>query len=206
MNPAAVASVRRKALVTGGATGIGRSAVLALARAGYDVAINYAHQREGGARNRAAEAEALGARTIAAAACDVSDEAAVRAMLKQVDDAFGRLDVLVNNAGTTASWKPQGPREPATRRMGPRLRRQRARPVPGDARRGAAAEERHEAPASSTPPASSACAPARSPCPTRRARRRWSTSPRRWPGTSAPRSASTPSPPAGWKATGCSAC
>jgi 3-oxoacyl-[acyl-carrier protein] reductase len=35
----------------------------------------------------------------------VSDDAAVRAMLKKVDEAFGHLDALVNNAGTTAKWK-----------------------------------------------------------------------------------------------------
>ena len=81
--------------------------------------------------------------------------------------------------------------------MGPRLRRQRARPVPGDARRRAAAEARARSPASSTPRASSACVPARSRCPTPRARRRSSTSPRRSPGTSGPRSASTRSRP-GW--------
>jgi 3-oxoacyl-[acyl-carrier protein] reductase len=38
-------------------------------------------------------------------ACDVSDEVAVRAMLAQVEAQFGRLDALVNNAGTTAKWK-----------------------------------------------------------------------------------------------------
>jgi 3-oxoacyl-[acyl-carrier protein] reductase len=37
--------------------------------------------------------------------CDVSDEAAVRAMMAQVDAQFGHLDALVNNAGTTAKWK-----------------------------------------------------------------------------------------------------
>jgi len=39
--------------------------------------------------------------------CDVSDEAGVRAMLKSVEQKFGRLDVLINNAGTTAPWKPR---------------------------------------------------------------------------------------------------
>jgi 3-oxoacyl-[acyl-carrier protein] reductase len=96
---------RKAALVTGAATGIGRSAVLALARAGFDVALNYSSS-EAAARETAAAAEKLGARTLLVR-CDVSDEAGVRAMLKGVEQAFGRLDVLVNNAGTTASWKPK---------------------------------------------------------------------------------------------------
>ena len=96
-------SERKKALVTGGATGIGRSAVLALAKAGYDVAINYASS-EAAARKTAAEAAALGATTLLLK-CDVSDEAGVRAMMKTVGDKFGHLDALVNNAGTTAKWK-----------------------------------------------------------------------------------------------------
>jgi 3-oxoacyl-[acyl-carrier protein] reductase len=94
---------RKKALVTGGATGIGRSAVLALARGGYDVAINYASSARA-AEALAGEAQALGARTLLLK-CDVSDEAAVRQMMKQVEEAFGHLDALVNNAGTTARWK-----------------------------------------------------------------------------------------------------
>ncbi len=94
---------RKAALVTGAATGIGRSAVLALARAGYDVAINYGSS-EAAARDTAAEAEKLGVKTLLVK-CDVSDEAGVRAMLAKVDAAFGHLDVLVNNAGTTAPWK-----------------------------------------------------------------------------------------------------
>jgi 3-oxoacyl-[acyl-carrier protein] reductase len=96
---------RKAALVTGGATGIGRSAVLALARAGFDVAVNYSSS-ETAARETAAEAEKLGARTLLVR-CDVSDEKAVRAMLRAVEEKFQRLDVLVNNAGTTASWKPR---------------------------------------------------------------------------------------------------
>jgi 3-oxoacyl-[acyl-carrier protein] reductase len=96
---------RKAALVTGGATGIGRSAVLALARAGFDCAVNYSSS-ETAARETAAEAEKLGARTLLVR-CDVSDEKRVRAMLRAVEEKFQRLDVLVNNAGTTASWKPR---------------------------------------------------------------------------------------------------
>ena len=96
---------RKAALVTGAATGIGRSAVLALARAGYDVAINYSSS-EKAARETAAAAEKLGAKTLVVR-CDVSDEAGVRAMAKKIEETFGRLDALVNNAGTTASWKPK---------------------------------------------------------------------------------------------------
>jgi len=93
------------ALVTGAATGIGRSAVLALARAGYGVALNYSSS-EKAARATAAEAEKLGAKTLVHR-CDVSDEAGVRKMIDTLRVQFGRLDVLVNNAGTTASWKPR---------------------------------------------------------------------------------------------------
>lgn len=98
-------AARKAALVTGAATGIGRSAVLALARAGYDVAINYGSS-EAAARATAAAAEQLGAKTLLVK-CDVSDEPGVRAMLTAVAERFGRLDVLVNNAGTTAAWKPR---------------------------------------------------------------------------------------------------
>jgi 3-oxoacyl-[acyl-carrier protein] reductase len=77
--------------------------VLALARAGYDVAINYASSAKA-AQETAAEAEALGAKTLLLQ-CDVADDAAVRRMLATVGEAFGQLDVLVNNAGTTAHWK-----------------------------------------------------------------------------------------------------
>jgi 3-oxoacyl-[acyl-carrier protein] reductase len=94
---------RRKALVTGGGTGIGRSAVLALAGAGYDVAIVYASSAKA-AEDVAAEAQTKGAQTLLFK-CDVSDDAAVRKLLGEVGAAFGHLDALVNNAGTTATWK-----------------------------------------------------------------------------------------------------
>lgn len=94
---------RKKALVTGGATGIGRSAVLALANAGYDIAINYGSS-QAAAQAVAKEAQVLGAQTLLVQ-CDVSDDVAVREMMATIDAAFGHLDALVNNAGTTATWK-----------------------------------------------------------------------------------------------------
>ena len=95
----------KAALVTGAATGIGRAAALALARAGYDVGVNYSSS-EAAARDTVSQAERAGSRTLLLK-CDVSDEAGVRTMIKNIADAFGRLDVLINNAGTTASWKPK---------------------------------------------------------------------------------------------------
>ena len=98
-------STKRAALVTGAASGIGRAAALALARAGYDVAINYS-KSEREAKAVAEEAGRSGVRAILCP-CDVADETGVRTMLKTVGDQFGRLDVLINNAGTTAAWKPK---------------------------------------------------------------------------------------------------
>jgi len=92
---------RKAALVTGAGTGIGRSVALALARAGYGVAVNY-RRSESAAKAVAAEVERLGAQALCCR-CDVADDAGVRAMLGAVDAAFGRLDVLVNNAGITSA-------------------------------------------------------------------------------------------------------
>ncbi|HWZ55241.1 MAG TPA: SDR family NAD(P)-dependent oxidoreductase [Verrucomicrobiae bacterium] len=92
------------ALVTGAATGIGRAAAVALAGAGYDVAINYSRS-ETAARETASQAQANGAKTLLFQ-CDVSDDPAVRKMLKAVEQEFGRLDALVNNAGITSNVRP----------------------------------------------------------------------------------------------------
>jgi 3-oxoacyl-[acyl-carrier protein] reductase len=92
------------ALVTGAATGIGRSAAIALARNGYDAVINYSRS-EDAAKLTAQQAEAAGARTLLYR-CDVSDDAGVRAMVAAIEKEFGRLDVLINNAGTTVDIEP----------------------------------------------------------------------------------------------------
>jgi 3-oxoacyl-[acyl-carrier protein] reductase len=96
---------RKRALVTGGATGIGKAAVLHLARSGYDVALNYRRSADA-ARAVAVEAQNAGAKVLLLP-CDVADDAAVRAMLKEVDAKFGGLEVLINNAGTTIATPPK---------------------------------------------------------------------------------------------------
>ncbi len=91
-------------LVTGGSRGIGRSAAIAFAREGFDVAVGYsrsAPEAEGVAK----EVAAAGARAGAFRA-DVSDDDAVRQMVGRVVGEFGRLDVLVANAGTTIDTPP----------------------------------------------------------------------------------------------------
>jgi 3-oxoacyl-[acyl-carrier protein] reductase len=93
------------ALVTGAATGIGRSAAIALAKSGYDIVINYS-KSEDAAKITARDAEAAGAKTLLHR-CDVSDDARVRAMLAVTEKEFGRLDVLINNAGTTVDVEPK---------------------------------------------------------------------------------------------------
>ena len=93
------------ALVTGASTGIGRSAAIALAKNGYDVVINFSRSEEA-AKITARDAEAAGARTLLFR-CDVSDDSCVRAMIAATEKEFGRLDVLINNAGTTVDVEPK---------------------------------------------------------------------------------------------------
>lgn len=92
-------SERKVALVTGSATGIGRATALRFAQAGYDVVVNYSRS-EDDARETLRLVEAAGAKGLLIA-CDIGEDAAVRAMIATIEQTFGRLDVLVNNAGTT---------------------------------------------------------------------------------------------------------
>ena len=89
----------KAALITGGGTGIGRATAIRFASEGADVAVNYSRSRQE-AEATVAQLEDLGTRAIAVQA-DVSDRAAVDRMVSTTCEAFGRLDVLVNSAGTT---------------------------------------------------------------------------------------------------------
>lgn len=86
----------RTALVTGASRRIGRAIALGLAAAGWDVAVHYRHsERE--AEEVAAAIRALGRRA-ATLQCDLTDEAAVRALPGRAAEALGRLSCIVNNA------------------------------------------------------------------------------------------------------------
>ena len=89
----------KAAIVTGAGTGVGRATALALAQQGCSVIVNYSRSRDA-AESTAREAVALGVKAIAFQA-DVADDRACRALVEVAERELGRLDVLVNNAGTT---------------------------------------------------------------------------------------------------------
>lgn len=87
------------ALITGAATGIGRATALRLAREGVHVTINYSRSEQE-ARVTQAEVETHGVQSLLYQA-DVSNDEAVRLIVKETIQTFGRLDILINNAGVT---------------------------------------------------------------------------------------------------------
>lgn len=89
----------KAAIVTGGSLGIGASIAIALAKEGVDVAINY-RRHDDEARKVVKQVEACGARGLAVKA-DVSSYKDAEGMVAQVVKTFGRLDILVCNAGVT---------------------------------------------------------------------------------------------------------
>ena len=87
------------AMVTGAGSGIGKQTALALAQEGY--AVVFVGRREEPLQAVAKQAESLGARALAVAT-NVSDPASVDSLFAKIKETFGRLDVLFNNAGTSA--------------------------------------------------------------------------------------------------------
>ena len=93
------------ALVTGSSRGIGREIARTLAREGYRVCINY-RVRQDCAEALAAELTAQGY-TVMVVQADVSDRAQVNAMVKKVEDTWGPVSLLVNNAGVAGQAQIQ---------------------------------------------------------------------------------------------------
>lgn len=94
-----VGTGRKCALITGAASGIGAATAIRFAKSGYDVVINYRSRKEG------AELVATACRehNVGAAIVrgDVADDIDCRSIAAEVAELFGRIDVLVNNAGVT---------------------------------------------------------------------------------------------------------
>ena len=92
----------RKALITGGDSGIGRAVAIAFAREGADVAINYLPEEEGDAQEVVQLIEAAGQKALALPG-DIQDESFCQQLVEQTVQGLGGLDILVNNAGKQTS-------------------------------------------------------------------------------------------------------
>ena len=88
----------RKALITGGDSGIGRAVAIAYAREGADVAINYLPEEESDAAEVIALIKAEGRKAIAIPG-DITSESFCKSLVHQAAEQLGGLDILVNNAG-----------------------------------------------------------------------------------------------------------
>lgn len=111
-------SSRPVALVTGSATGVGRACAVRFAKSGFDVVVNCSRSLTE-AEQTCQLVREQGA-TASLIPCDVSDDRAVREMLGAIEQQFGRLDVLVNNAGTT-HFVPHAELEALTEEMWDRI-------------------------------------------------------------------------------------
>jgi len=98
-----MAATQRVALVTGAGSGIGKASALALMKEGYAVAL--AGRRRDALEKTAEEGKAGGGKSLVVPS-DVTDPASVKALFAAVKEAFGRLDVLFNNAGMGAPAIP----------------------------------------------------------------------------------------------------
>jgi 3-oxoacyl-[acyl-carrier protein] reductase len=91
--------VRKAALITGGGTGVGQATSVGLSKLGYSIVVNYSRSASD-AEETVRRIRESGGNAISFQA-DVADDAACRRMVDATKEAFGRLDVLVNCAGTT---------------------------------------------------------------------------------------------------------
>ena len=98
-----MADISKVAVVTGAGTGIGRAVALALQGDGYNVVLAGRHRSK--LEDTIAQAK-TGAGEMRAVPTDVSDPLAVKALFHAADQAYGRVDVLFNNAGISAPPKP----------------------------------------------------------------------------------------------------
>lgn len=96
----------RRALITGGDSGIGRAVALAFAREGADVALAHLPEERDDARETAALVREAGRRAFVVA-CDIRQEEECRRLVDRTAEEFGRIDVLVNNAAYQMS-QPEG--------------------------------------------------------------------------------------------------
>jgi len=88
----------RKALITGGDSGIGRAVAIAFAREGADVVINYLPEEKEDAEQTLLEIKSAGQKGIGIP-CDITDEASCNTMVETAAKELGGIDILVNNAG-----------------------------------------------------------------------------------------------------------
>lgn len=88
----------RRALITGGDSGIGRAVAIAFAREGADVAINYLPEEMSDAEDVLAAIKLAGQKGIGIP-CDISDESNCKSMVRTAVKQLGGIDILVNNAG-----------------------------------------------------------------------------------------------------------
>lgn len=91
-------SEKKVVLVTGSSRGIGKATIIEFAKKGYNVVINYNNSKEEAEKLENDVKEAYSANTLCIKA-DVSNEEEVKTMIDTIINKFGRLDVLVNNAG-----------------------------------------------------------------------------------------------------------
>ncbi len=90
--------MKKVVLITGSSRGIGKATAIEFAKKGYNVVINYV-SNDSAAKNLKKYLTENYDTDVMTCKCDISDEVKVKEMVKQVIDYFGKIDVLVNNAG-----------------------------------------------------------------------------------------------------------